>query len=330
MLFLIFISYLCGRKASFYVDKWKNGSYLNLIDWQMFKDVLRMFALFLRAGWGIIYRGLFLIVGMAMPMVVSAQHLDEIDDFVGEPTIPEAPVVEEEKADMPFETIEVNGVSFNMVRVKGGAFSMGGTEEQGEDADPDELPVHEVTVGDFLIGETEVTQELWEAVMGSNPSKFRSPQHPVESMRFVDCVSFFFKLNYLTNRHFRLPTEAEWEYAARGGDKAMPTKYSGSDDFDAVAWYCNNSGNVTHDVKTKEPNELGLYDMSGNVDEWCDEPWLSYVDKVAKATDANDHHPYKVRRGGGFLDFARHLRVSDRRGCSEHMWNYDIGLRLAE
>lgn len=227
------------------------------------------------------------------------------------------------------ETITVNGVSFNVVHVKGGTFRMGATEEQGSDAEKDEMPAHDVSVGDFCIGETEVTQELWEAIMGGNPSKTIGPQMPVECIRYIDCETFFFKLNFLTNRNFRLPTEAEWEFAARGGNKSRHTKYSGSDDFDAVAWYCNNSGNVTHDVKQKAPNELGLYDMSGNVDEWCADSYTRYPETLRdnpKTLEGND----KIRRGGGCLDFAKHLRVSDRRSCSATIWNHDIGFRLAE
>ena len=227
------------------------------------------------------------------------------------------------------ETITVNGVSFNIIHVKGGSFRMGGTEEQGSDVENNEMPVHNVSVGDFCIGETEVTQELWEAVMGGNPSKTLGPQMPVECIRYVDCESFFFKLNFLTNRNFRLPTEAEWEFAARGGNKSRHTKYSGSDDFDAVAWYCNNSGNVTHNVKQKAPNELGLYDMSGNVDEWCADSYSLYPE-TPRNNPINNEGNEKIRRGGGCLDFAKHLRVSDRRSCSATIWNYDIGFRLAE
>ena len=228
------------------------------------------------------------------------------------------------------ETITVNGVSFNMVGVKGGSFVMGGTEEQGTDAEMEEQPTHMVTLGDFSIGETEVTQELWEAVMGKNPSHYKGAQLPVECVRYVDCEVFFFRLNFLTSRNFRLPTEAEWEFAARGGNKGKPTKYAGSDDYDAVAWYCNNSGNVTHEVKGKNPNELGIYDMSGNVDEWCDDSWVRYTDMPQTNPKFTADHEHKVRRGGGCLDFAKHLRVSDRRGSSSKVWNFDIGLRLAE
>ena len=228
------------------------------------------------------------------------------------------------------ETITVKGVSFNMVGVKGGSFVMGGTEEQGTDAEMEEQPVHTVTLSDFSIGETEVTQELWVAVMGKNPSRYHGPQLPVESIRYVDCEYFIYRLNFLTGRNFRLPTEAEWEFAARGGNKGKPTKYAGSDDFDSVAWYCNNSGNVTHEVKGKFPNELGLYDMSGNVDEWCSDSWVRYSDMPQTNPRFTADHQQKVRRGGGCLDFAKHLRVSDRRGSSSRMWNFDIGLRLAE
>ena len=265
---------------------------------------------------------------MAMPVLLSAQDAADPLQPVSKQVIPAAQTATPEVVEI--ETITVNGVSFNMVKVSGGIFTMGATEEQGTDAQEEESPAHEVIVSDYLIGETEVTQELWEAVMGGNPSHFIGPQRPVESVRYVDCSSFFFKLNYLTRRHFRLPTEAEWEYAARGGHKSQKTKYAGSNDFDEVAWYCNNSKNETHDVKTKAPNELGLYDMSGNVDEWCGGSWRQYSPGLHVDEKEEENGSDKVRRGGGFLDFASHLRVSDRRVCPEKMYNYDIGLRLAE
>lgn len=225
------------------------------------------------------------------------------------------------------ETITVRGVSFNMVKVKGGTFTMGATEEQGEFAQENEFPAIEQTVDDYWIGETEVTQELWEAVMGYNPSFFKGAQLPVESIRYIDCEAFFFKLNFFTKHKFRLPTEAEWEFAARGGNNALATVFAGGENIDSVAWFCNNSGNVTHDVKTKAPNELGIYDMSGNVDEWCVDTYHFYGQA---APSEGKEWAIRVKRGGGFLDFPAHLRVSDRRGSSELMWNKDVGIRLAE
>ena len=223
------------------------------------------------------------------------------------------------------ETFKVEGVAFRMVRVKGGSFIMGATEEQGEEAGDDERPAHEEQVSDFYMAETEVTQELWEAVMGYNPSHFKGTKLPVESIRFQDISLFLMKLEFFTGQHFRLPSEAEWEFAARGGVKSRHTKYAGSDDFEAVAWYCNNSGNHSHEVATKAPNELGIYDMSGNVEEWCEDVWKPYV----QGADSEENPNVRVRRGGGFLDFATHLRVSDRRGATHAIFTNDIGLRLA-
>ena len=222
------------------------------------------------------------------------------------------------------ETFTVEGVSFNMVKVTGGTFMMGATEEQGDDAYDEERPVHTVTLPDYYIGETEVTQELWEAVVGHNPSHFKGKNRPVECVRFIDIDLFLMKLEYYTGMRFRLPTEQEWEFAARGGNISRHTKYAGCEDFDSVAWYCNNSGNQTHDVKSKAPNELGLYDMSGNVEEWCDDVWRAYD---ADSDEVEDKLA-KVCRGGGYLDFAKHLRVSDRRKKTVTIYNNDIGLRL--
>ena len=156
------------------------------------------------------------------------------------------------------ETITVNGVSFKMVAVGGGTFTMGATSEQGSDAYSDESPTHSVTLSDFAIGETEVTQELWKAVMDSNPSFFSGTNLPVEQINWYDCQTFISKLNNLTGKNFRLPTEAEWEYAARGGNKSKGYKYAGSNTFGDVAWYYGNSSSKTHSVKQKQANELGL------------------------------------------------------------------------
>ena len=144
---------------------------------------------------------------------------------------------------------------------------MGATSEQGEYANDLEKPVHKVTLSDYYIGKTEVTQALWEAVMGNNPSAFKGENLPVECISWNDCKEFISKLNALTGKTFRMPTEAEWEYAARGGSKSRGYKYSGSGNIDEVAWHKDNSEEKTHEVGTKRPNELGIYDMSGNVGE---------------------------------------------------------------
>lgn len=211
------------------------------------------------------------------------------------------------------QTITVNGVSFTMIKVEGGTFQMGGTSEQGNDAYSAEKPVHSVTLSDYYIGETEVTQELWQAVMGNNPSYYEGSQKPVESVSWYDCQEFIKKLNQLTGKNFRLPTEAEWEYAARGGNKSKGYKYSGSNTIGNVAWYADNSSS-THDVKTKTPNELGIYDMSGNVYEWCQDRFdINYGSNSPQTNPTGPSSGYfRVLRGGSWINSALSCRVSDR------------------
>ena len=231
-------------------------------------------------------------------------------------------------------TFTVNGVSFEMVYVEGGTFDMGATTEQGSDAESDEKPVHSITLSDYYIGKCEVTQELWLAVMGSWPGTAPSnsygvgANYPAYYISWNACQEFVSRLNSLTGMTFRLPTEAEWEYAARGGNQSLHYKYSGSDNIDDVAWYYNNSGSTTHEVGTKSPNELGIYDMSGNVYEWCSDWYGGYSAGAQTNPQGPSSGSYRVLRGGSWNNFARDCRVSYR---SSNGPNYGInifGLRL--
>ena len=229
------------------------------------------------------------------------------------------------------QTFMVKGVEFKMIKVEGGTFRMGATSEQGS-GEGDEKPVHYVTLSDYHIGETEVTQELWQAVMGSNPSYFKGDnQRPVENVSWDDCQEFIKKLNRLTGKKFRLPTEAEWEYAARGGkySKDYVYKYSGSNDADEVAWYDDNSGYNTHPVKTKKANKLGLYDMSGNVWEWCNDWYGDYQSNSQTNPTGPSEGESRVLRGGGWCYFDMGVRVSRRDYLTPGYRHIIIGLRLA-
>ena len=226
------------------------------------------------------------------------------------------------------QTFTVNGVSFTMIVVKGGTFQMGATSSH---ADNDEKPVHNVTLSDYYIGETEVTQELWQAVMGKNPSYSKGNKKPVEQVSWNDCQEFIKKLNQLTGKNFRLPTEAEWEYAARGGNKSLDYKYSGSGIVGSIAWCDGNSGSKTHDVKTKQANELGIYDMSGNVWEWCQDWYDSgyYSSSPVNNPTGPTSGSRRVSRGGSWNYGAECCRVSYRDNCDPDR-NYDyLGLRLS-
>ena len=228
------------------------------------------------------------------------------------------------------QTFNVNGVEFKMIKVEGGTFSMGATSEQISDVFNSEKPVHSVTLSDYYIGETEVTQELWQAVMGSNPSEFKGDnQRPVEYVSWNDCQEFIKELNQLTGKKFRLPTEAEWEYAARGGKYSRGYKYSGSNNADEVAWYCSNSGSKTHSVKTKKANELGLYDMSGNVYEWCND-WRGRYQSYSQTNPTGPSEgESRVIRGGSWLFNFGYVHVSKRFSCAPDTRFFSIGLRLA-
>lgn len=196
----------------------------------------------------------------------------------------------------------------DMVYVEGGTFMMGATSEQGSDAHSDEYPVHQVSVSSFYISKYEVTQELWQAVMGKNPSSYKGDlQRPVDNVSWDDCQEFISKLNRLSGKRFRMLSEAEWEYAARGGSQSRGYKYSGSNNIDDVAWYSHNRGeNSTHPVGQKAPNELGLYDMSGNVSELCQD-WYSF-----DYSEERNQNYHRVNRGGRIYSPADACRVSHR------------------
>ena len=225
----------------------------------------------------------------------------------------------------------VNGVQFKMIRVGGGTFRMGATKDTDPDAYDWEAPIHSVTLRDYWIGETEVTQELWTAVMGSNPSGFKgNNQLPVECVSYEDCKTFISKLNSLTGKSFRLPTEAEWEFAARGGNNSRGYKYSGSNNIDDVAWYKDNSGSTTHPVKTKRANELGIYDMSGNVWEWCNDWYGGYSSASVSNPGGPGSGTYRVLRGGSWYGDAGICRVTNRDGDPPGLRsNNRLGVRLA-
>ncbi len=230
------------------------------------------------------------------------------------------------------QTFTVNGASFTMVTVKGGTFSMGATPEQvAAGADTFEKPVHQVTLSDFSIGKTEVTQGLWLAVMGTNPSYFQGDLNcPVERVSWNDCQDFIEQLNALTGMQFRLPTEAEWEYAARGGNMAQGMVYAGSNNLDEVAWSRDNSEEMTHPVGMKAANELELYDMSGNVAEWTSDRWGHYTaeDQVNPTGPETSSTPVRMTRGGSYTFSTAYCRVSCRDNLGPGIRMSSHGLRL--
>ena len=225
-------------------------------------------------------------------------------------------------------TFTVGSVSFTMVYVEGGTFTMGATAEQAGDYQSNEQPAHNVTLSSYYICSTEVTQELWLEVMGSNPSSFVGVNLPVERVSWDDCQEFISRLNAITGKNFRLPTEAEWEYAARGGNKSEGYKYAGSNTIGNVAWYSGNASSKTHPVGTKAPNELGIYDMSGNVYEWCNDWYGSY--STAQTDPQGPSTGYgRVHRGGGWDYGAKNCRVSWRNYNTPTSFSNHLGLRLA-
>ncbi|MDR0754334.1 MAG: formylglycine-generating enzyme family protein [Prevotellaceae bacterium] len=219
-----------------------------------------------------------------------------------------------------------------MVFVQGGTFTMGCISEQGADCFDNEKPAHKVTLSNFYIGKYEVTQAEWKAIMGNNPSNFSGCDNcPVEKVSWNDVQEFIRKLNAKTGKNYRLPTEAEWEYAARGGNRSKGYKYSGSNSVENVAWYgYDNSGKKTHPVGTKQANELGIYDMSGNVHEWCQDWYGAYSNGAQTNPKGASSGSYRVFRGGGWYRSAGGVCVSNRfRNTPDSRRDGSLGFRLA-
>ena len=290
----------------------------------------------------------YLIVILMLSIGFSSCSKDEND----EPTL---------KNDITKDGI-FNGLpNDEMVFVQGGTFTMGATEEQGtSDPNDDEYPTHQVTLSDFYIGKYEVTQQLWEYVMkysgkcadgstmsaydsdvwlGDNPSsKYGVGDfYPAYNVSWEDIVDIFLpRLNKITGGNFRLPTEAEWEYAARGGNMSQGYKYSGSNTIDDVAWYSDNVYDVgesnrvygTHPVGTKSPNELGIYDMTGNEREWCSDWYGSYSSSAQSNPTGPSSGSLRVKRGGSWYDNAKYCRVAYRSGSTPNSRGDLLGFRL--
>ena len=248
---------------------------------------------------------------------------------VSQPIVAQQPVVQTPVTNSDNITIPVkDGISIDMVRVEAGTFTMGATPEM-ENPSEDEKPPHQVTLtNNYYIGKYEVTQALWQAVMGNNPSRFKGDNLPVECVSWNDCQEFLSKLNSVTGKKFRLPTEAEWEYAARGGKKSRGCQYSGSNNLSDVAWYTDNSGSKTHIVGSKQANELGIYDMTGNVLEWCKDRYGKYSSSSQTNPTGATSGFYRVFRGGGWSKTARFCRSSCRDNYGPGYRYINLGLRL--
>lgn len=228
-------------------------------------------------------------------------------------------------------TLTAEGVDFTLVRVEPGTFRMGANEGDDQAYDS-EKPAHQVTLTQpYYIATTEVTQELYAAVMGGNPSRFGGDvKLPVEQVSYDDALAFCEQLSELTGRTVTLPTEAQWEYAARGGHKASatPTLYAGGDGLDAVAWWSGNSGNKTHPVAGKSANALGLYDMTGNVWEWCLDWYGTYTADAVSDPHGPSTGSSRVDRGGGWNSGAQGCRLSNRRDSAPGLSIGNLGFRV--
>ena len=250
-------------------------------------------------------------------------------NIVSQPAVAQQPMEQTPVTNVDNISIPVmDGISIDMVRVEAGTFTMGATAEM-KNTEDSEKPTHRVTLtNDYYIGKYEVTQALWQTVMGNRPSNFKGYNLPVEQVSWDDCQEFISKLNRITGKMFRLPTEAEWEYAARGGKKSRGYQYSGSNNLSDVAWYNENSGYETYAVGTKQPNELGIYDMIGNVCEWCQDWYGAYSSSSQVNPTGANSGSRRVYRGGSWRYPAPYCRSSVRAAGEPNSRDDFLGLRL--
>ena len=225
----------------------------------------------------------------------------------------------------------IHAIESSMILIDAGIFKMGCTADQGAECTHDEYPVHQVHISSFRLLKTELTQGMWKAVMGINPSgNQRSDQFPVENVSYNDIDIFIERLNKISGHHYRLPTEAEWEFAARGGIKSRATLYSGSDDANNVSWNIGNSSNSSHIVGYKNANELGLFDMSGNVWEWCSDWYGDFHSAEESDPRGSVDGTDKIIRGGSYAGAIWFCRNAIRMHYAPSYKSHFIGFRLAE
>jgi len=227
-----------------------------------------------------------------------------------------------------------------MVFVQGGTFLMGATPEQGKSCDSDETPVHKVTLSSFYISKYPITQKQWKILMGTDLKQQRDKvninysirgegdNYPMYYISWDEAYEFINSLNDATGKKYRLPTEAEWEFACRGGLQSANYKYSGSNNINKVAWYKDNSGYTAHPVGKKKPNELGIYDMSGNVNELCSDWKGNYISEEQIDPTGNSQGFRRVNRGGSWYDIPSYSRVAHRYQDEQNTRYYDLGFRL--
>lgn len=261
--------------------------------------------------------------------IVQIKFSDEINDIEIKDNTFIANDINFKDLDSIIKCVKIKDTLFKMILVKGDTFVMGASLQEGGENE-DEQVLHNVTLGSFYICETQVTQKQWNTIMGNNPSKIKYDNYPVTNVSWYDCQNFIKKLNEITGLKFRLPTEAEWEFAARGGQKGKHNgyKYSGGNTITNIMWYSNNSENHPHEVSLKQSNELGVFDMSGNIWEWCSDWYENYDTMQTFNPQGPIDGKEKVCRGGSFMSEAKECRVSIREKDNPNEESEDVGFRL--